>query len=473
MPPGQAAADAGAVTGQGMVGVIRVAKLKSNMGLTAVLAALLLTGCAREVVLTGERFPVRADLAASIPVEGEPAPVAPPDMPENQSVPITLPPASANADWTHRGGTVRHDSPHGQLSAAPQRIWTASVGAGNSRRNRIAASPIVAEGRIFTMDSAARVTATASSGARLWQADLTAPFDRGGNVSGGGLAFGDGKVLAATGYGELVALDARTGGVVWRQRLDSPVAGAPAVDGDTVYVTTRDGAGHAVGTKDGRVRWTMSGTSAVASVVGSSAPAVLDRTVVFPFASGELAAALRVNGTRAWGAPVTGQRPGRGYAGMTDITGDPVVVGDVIYAGTAAGRTAAIRVSTGERLWTAVEGALNPPLVVGGSVFVVNDEARLVRLDAATGAVIWTAEMPYFLKEKPKRRKSVHTHYGPVLAGGRIAVVSSDGLLRLFDPTDGAMVYTAPIPGGAAAAPALAGGVLYVLSGNGQLHAFR
>jgi outer membrane protein assembly factor BamB len=130
-------------------------------------------------------------------------------------------------------------------------------------------------------------------------------------------------------------------------------------------------------------------------------------------------------------------------------------------------------VSTGERLWTAVEGALNPPLVVGGSVFVVNDEARLVRLDAATGAVIWTAEMPYFLKEKPKRRKSVHTHYGPVLAGGRIAVVSSDGLLRLFDPTDGAMVYTAPIPGGAAAAPALAGGVLYVLSGNGQLHAFR
>lgn len=453
--------------------MIRVAKLKSNMGMTAVLAALLLTGCERELVLTGERFPVRADLAASIPQEGEPAPVAPPDRPENQSVAIALPPASANAEWTHRGGNASHASPHGQLSAAPQRVWSVSVGAGSSRKNRLGASPIVAAGRVYTMDSKSRVTAVATSGAVVWQADLTAPFDRGGDVSGGGIAFGDGKVVAATGYGELVALNAATGQVIWRQRLGSPVAGAPAIEGDMVYVSTRDGAGHAVSAKDGRVRWTMTGTPALSSVVGSSAPAVLGRTVVFPFASGELAAALKLNGTRAWGAPVTGQRNGRGYAGLTDITGDPVVVDGVIYAGTSAGRTAAIRATSGDRIWTAGEGAVNPPLVVGGSVFVVNDEARLVRLDAATGDVIWMADMPYFLKEKPKRRKSVHTHYGPVLAGGRIAVVSSDGLLRLFNPTDGAMVYTAAIPGGASAAPALAGGVLYVVSGNGQLHAFR
>ena len=96
-----------------------------------------------------------------------------------------------------------------------------------------------------------------------------------------------------------------------------------------------------------------------------------------------------------------------------------------------------------------------------------------MRLDAETGQVIWSADMPYFLKDKPKRQKSIHGHYGPVLAGGRIVVVSSDGLVRLFDPTDGAMVATAAIPGGASAPPALAGGTLYVIGGNGQLHAFR
>ena len=96
--------------------------------------------------------------------------------------------------------------------------------------------------------------------------------------------------------------------------------------------------------------------------------------------------------------------------------------------------------SSGERVWTAAEGALNPPLVVGGSVFVVNDENRLVRLDAATGAEIWAVDMPYFIKGKAKKRKAIVPHFGPVLAGGRLVVAPGDGDLRLFDPTNGALV---------------------------------
>lgn len=450
-----------------------VAKTKLNLGLTALTATLLLAGCERELILTGERFPLRADLEASIPTEGDPAPKAISLQPENQSVPISLPPVSASGDWTHRGGNARHTSPHGQLSAAPQLVWSANVGAGSSRMNRVSASPVVADGRIFTLDSRALLVATATSGARLWQADLTANFDRGGNVSGGGIAIGGGTVFVATGYGELVAVSAASGVVQWRQRLQSPVSGAPAVEGDTVYVATRDGAGWAIDARDGKVKWTMEGVPGATSVEGSSAPLIADRYVAFPFSSGDLGAALKLNGTRIWGAAVTGQRIGRGFQGLTDITGDPVLVGSTIYAGTAAGRTVAIDAGSGARIWTATEGALNPPLVVGGSVFVVNDEARLVRMDAATGEVIWQAEMPYFVKDKPKRQKAIFAHYGPVLVGGRIAVVSSDGLLRLFNPTDGAMIATAQIPGGAASAPALAGGSLYVVGARGQLHAFR
>ena len=81
--------------------------------------------------------------------------------------------------------------------------------------------------------------------------------------------------------------------------------------------------------------------------------------------------------------------------------------------------------------------------------------------------------MPYFTNDKIKKRKAIYAHYGPVLAGGRIVVVSSDGLLRSFNPADGSLAYTTEIPGGASAQPAVAGGVLYVVSGNGQLHAFR
>jgi len=444
-----------------------------KIGVAGLVLCMGLAGCERDVILAGERFPVRAPLEDSAQVEGQPAPVAPPLYPANQAVPIALPAALANADWTHRGGNARHTSGNGALSATPQRVFSAKIGAGNSKRMRVAASPVVSGGKVFAMDASTHVAAVSTNGAVLWTADLTPEFDRGGAVPGGGLAVQGNRIFAASGFGELVALDAGTGAVVWRQRLDSPVTGAPAVDGNAVYVMSRDGSAMAVAVADGKVLWQVPGAGNATGMIGSASPAIADSEVLLPFNSGELAAVSAETGDSTWGAAVAGKRLGRAYAVMGDVTGDPVVVNGVIYVGTAAGRTVAMDEKTGMRLWTAGEGAMNPPLVVGGSVFVVNDEARLVRLDASTGDVIWQAEMPYFDKDKAKKHKAITAHYGPVLAGGRIVVASGDGPLRLFDPTTGTMVYSVDIPGGAASAPVLAQGMLFVVGGNGQLHAFR
>ncbi len=440
----------------------------SGLALVAALA-----GCERELILPGERLSVRTDLAALNGAEGAGATAAAPDAVVNRAVPLSLPAAVANADWTHRGGSSRHAGPNGVLSAAPQLVWSVAIGQGDSRKNRVSASPVVESGRVFTMDSEARVQATSVQGAALWSADLTARFDRDGGISGGGIAVADGVLYAATGYGELVALRAEDGAIVWRQRLDSPVTGAPAVEGGVVYAVGRDGSGWAIKADTGRVMWTVAGPVGITGMVGAAGPSVGETLVLFPFASGGLTAALKKSGVQVWQAPVTGQRVGRAYAGVTDITGDAVMSGERTYLGTASGRTAALDTSSGERVWTANEGALNPPLLAGGSVFVVNDENRLVRLDAATGAEIWSVEMPYFLKAKAKKRKAIVPLFGPVLAGGRLVVAGGDGQLRMFDPVDGTLVGGAEIPGGAASAPALAGGVLYVVSAKGQLHAFR
>lgn len=444
---------------------------------TLLLLGTALAGCEREVILEGERFDVRAPLEASLGVaaEGEAAPLAAALEPQNEARPIALPGQVANADWTHKGGSARHTGPHGALSAAPQLLWSAAIGTGNSKRNRLTAAPVVAGGRVFAVDARAQVSAFSTGGALVWRADLKAGFDKGASeVSGGGLAAGGGRLFVTTAYGELAALDAGSGAVLWRQRFDAPVIGAPAVEGDTVYAVGRDGTALAVDAASGKIRWQLSGTRGKSGMVSTGSPAVADGLVVFPFATGEVAGLETAEGTRQWGAAVAGQRLGRAYAaGLADLTGDPVVVGGTIYVGSGAGRTAAIDTKTGQRLWSAPEGAMNPPLVVGGSVFVVNDEAKLVRLDAQTGDVIWSVAMPYFTAEKPKKFKAITAHYGPVLAGGRVAVVSSDGGLRLFNAADGTMVGSGEIPGGAASNPALAGGLMFVVGGNGQLHAFR
>lgn len=427
-----------------------------------------ISGCTeREPVLEGVRQDPRT---AVIGTEPEPGALAPKAV---VAQPIALPPAQGNADWTARAGNGAHHIAHVALPGPLSPIWIASIGTGDGRKNRISADPVVAGGRIFTLDANATVTATGTNGATLWQVDLTPPADRAGEASGGGIAFGEGRVFVTTGFGELVAVDPATGGIVWRQRLDAAVGGAPAVSDGRVYVVARDASAWAVRASDGRVEWTLPGTPSAAGVMGVAAPAVDARQVIFPFSSGQMVAVAKDSGTGLWGAQVAGQRRGRAYAAYSDLTGDPVIADGVVYAGTSAGRLSAVNADTGLTLWSARDGALSPVAVAGGSVFMVNDEDQLVRLDASTGEEIWRVDMPYFTKDKDKRRRAIVAHYGPLLAGGRLVVASSDGLIRSFDPASGSLVASVELPGGAASAPAVAGGVLYVVTKDGKLRAFR
>lgn len=443
----------------------------ARIGLLAALG-LGLSSCTKDIILEGERFDPRTELSASIPTEENPSPLAPPDEPENRAEPIALPGAQSLAAWPHRGGSARHDSPHGVLSAAPVLAWSVDIGAGNSRQNRVSAAPVVADGRVYAMDAVARLTAVTTSGSVVWQTDLTPEFDRNSEVSGGGLSADGGKIFAATGYGEIVALDGASGQILWRQRLDSAAQGAPLATDGRVYAGARDGSAWALSASDGRILWTATGVQTQTGMIGAAAPTLGDGTIYFPSGTGDITA-IGADGTMLWTGAVAGARAGRAYGALSDLTGDPVLSGGTLYLGSASGTMAALDAANGTRIWTAREGALGAPLVVGGSVFVVNDEARLLRLDGASGARIWSAPMPYFVKEEPKKRKGIFAHFGPVLAGGRVTVVSSDGLLRLFDPASGALLSTAEIPGGAAAAPALAGGQLFVVTARGQLLAFR
>lgn len=445
------------------VGAVTLSIAGVSRGMAALLVLAVLAGCEKEVRLAGERLDPQ-DALSGVAAEPERAP----------AVPLALPAPVTNGEWSQRGGAASHRLGHVALSAAPARIWSTNVGRGDSKRLRITADPVVAAGRIFTLDADAGVTATSPSGAVLWQASVLPAGARGGDVIGGGLAYGEGLLFVTTGYGELVALDPASGGVIWRQDFDSAVGGAPAVSGGMVYAATRSSVGWALRAADGRVQWKTQGLPSPSSVAGVSAPAVEGDTVVFPFPSGELVAVNRADGARKWSAPIPGRRLGMGYADVMGLTGEPVIAGGTVYAGTSAGRLAAVDAATGQARWTAEEGAASAVVPAGGSVFLVSDDSRLLRLDAATGREIWAVELPYYVPtRKDKRRRDIHVHYGPVLAGGRLLLASTDGVLRSYDPATGALTAQTEIPGGAAAGPAVAGGILYVMGKSGQLHAFR
>ena len=436
------------------------------------LGVLALAGCAeREVILTGERLNVREVLET----RGDPLAAA--EDVENQTRPISLGAAVRNADWAQSAVSPHARTTHAAWSGRFEPLWAVSIGAGDGRRQRLNADPVVAGGRIFTIDSQHVVRATSTAGEVLWSHDLTPLREKNYQAQGGGLAFGEGRVYAASGFGTLTALDPATGKEIWTQRLGNTATGAPSLRDGVVYVTAGDETGWALEADTGRIRWQMDGTGDNNNVAGAPAPAIGPQRVVFGFGTGSVQAAFRQGGLRLWSVDLLGRRNGVAVAAVTDVTGDPMIVGDTVYAGNHSGRVAALSIYDGERLWTARDGALGPAWPLGSdSIVFVSDRNQLIRLDASTGEKIWAVDLPGYVPTRgnPQRRRDrSFANHGPILAGGQLVVASSDGFIRSFDPASGAETGRAEIRGGATTRPVVAGGVLYVVSGNGVLHAFR
>lgn len=424
----------------------------------AALAALLLAACGEDdVILPGDRFDIR-----------------PAQVTTNQALPISLPAARANADWTHRNGGPTHSITHPALGTTLRPVFAVSIGEGDSAEARITSHPVVAGGVVYTLDARGTVTAMTTAGQTVWSRTLQPGSDTLDDASGGGITYDGGQVFVTTGFGTLTALNAADGAVIWVQDLDAPAKAPVTVRGDLVYLVARDSTAWAIDRSNGRIRWQQAGSPSTANFGSGAAPAAQGDVVVFPFPSGEVLATYPLGGIPRWNSVVSGDRLGSVAAVISDISGDPVIAGDRVYVGNFGGRTAAFDLEDGNRIWTATEGAISPVWPVGNAVFLVNDVNELVRLDAATGAPVWRVALPSFQDdERTRRQKRVVGHFGPVLAGGRLIVTSTDGLIRQFDPVSGALVGTLDLPGGAASGPVVAGQTLYVLSKSGQLHAFR
>lgn len=448
----------------------RKKRMSQPAPLLAVLgAAVFLTACSEPAaILPGQREDVRSVLQDPGPTT-ETAPASE----GNRAQPIALPAARVNADWSQTAGSPAARIVHPALGNAPTLAWSANIGAGDSRKYRITADPVVADGRVFTLDAQSVVTATSTSGAPLWQSDLRPARDQAGSATGGGLVVSGDTVYVSIGYGILAALDTATGATRWTQQLNASGSGTPSVAGDLVYVTAGDSAGWAVNRRDGRVEWQIGTAEDINNILSAPAPAITDDLAIFAFGSGEVQAVFRLGGLNRWNASVLGKRPGRALNYVLDVTAAPVVSGNRVYLGNQSGRIVALDIASGARIWSAAEGATGPVWPVADSVFVVSDLNELLRLDAADGSRIWATPLPNFQKSKPRRQGAIFAHHGPIVAGGRVIVASGDGLLRSFDPTNGALVGAVEIPGGATTAPIVAGNTLYVVTSGGQLLAYR
>jgi outer membrane protein assembly factor BamB len=440
-------------------------------------ATTMLAGCG---LVGGKKDPVTPTIGQRIPVLTSESSVA--VDPELAAVAVTIPAATANADWAQPGGSATKSLGHLTLGTALGRAWTTQI-AGSTQRTRLAAAPVVAGGTLYVIDTSATLRAIdAATGAERWKASVGdvsggKSFWTGENtgnsgaVFGGGVTYDNGRLYATNGLGDVAAFDASNGNQLWKVRPGGPLRGAPTIAYDSAYVLSQDNQLYALNIADGSLRWQGAGSLEQAGVFGVAAPAVAQGTVVAGFSSGELTAFRYENGQAVWGDALTRTSISTAVTNLSDIDAYPVIDNGRVYAIGQGGRMVAIDLISGQRLWEINVAGISTPWVAGDWLFVVTDDAQLLAIARETGRVRWMTQLPRYRDEEDK--KGPIDWVGPVLAGDRLIVANSEGHITNVNPIDGAIQSTVETKMPVSLPLVVANNALYVLHDNGRLTAWR
>lgn len=383
-------------------------------------------------------------------------------------VEITLPEAVANTAWTEAGGSPTKAPGHVIASPNLDVAWRRSIGKGSSRKGALTTPPVTSETAIFTLDAGQTVRASSlKNGGELWTKRLKGLSKRDKGAIGGGVAVSGDTLVVASGYGYVTALNASSGAEKWKRELGAPMTGSPTISDGRVYVTSNNNEVFSLDLANGETLWSDQAISESARVLGSTSVAAVEDFVIAPFSSGEVIAYLGANGRRLWTDALTQAGRFTPISEINDIGSRPVLGSGLVFASSQSGTTVAIDGRSGARVWTQPVGSTHAPALAGRFLFVLGTGNELACLDAATGEAYWVTQLEKFRNEKKKKKPVTFT--SPIVASGRVIVISSDGELKAFSPQDGTQTGSLKLKDTVYIEPIAAQGRLFVLTDDAKL----
>ena len=385
---------------------------------------------------------------------------------------ILLPPPTPNAEWPQAGGYANHAMQHVQAGDSLKPVWKQNIGDGSGDDVRLIASPVVANGNIYTIDADSEVRAySIKSGQRIWSHDVTPKKEDDGHMPGG-IAYENGRIFVATGFAEVIALNAGNGKTLWRRNLGGPMRAAPTVRGGRVFVITLDNKLHALSAKSGKVLWSFTAISEVSSLLGSASPAVDSGIVVAPFSSGELVALRVNNGQLVWSDTLSKVRRTSGsISTLSHIRGRPVIDRGRVFAVSHGGIIGSFDLRSGRRMWDRPIGSHESPWVVGDYIFMLTNDSELIAISRDNGRVYWVLALPRHENNDIKKPTIIWT--GPLLVSDRLIVAGSHGRAVAASPYSGKILGIEKMPDGVTVSPIVADRTIYFLTDDADLIAYR
>lgn len=307
-------------------------------------------------------------------------------------------------------------------------------------------------------------------------------------------------VTVASSDGVVAAIDARTGGDVWRTALGEPLSAAVGSDGKSAAVVSRNNA--LIVLEAGRERWreTLAAQVFTPPLVAGGRVFVLsaDRSVSAYDAttgrrlwaqqrpgeplvlrqagvllavgdtlvvglSGRLVGLNPDNGSVRWEAPLASARGTNDVERLVELVGRTSKVGDSVCARSFQAAVGCVNTARGSVAWTQPASGAEGVHGDADALFGVESNGTVVAWRRNDGSRLWGID-------RLKHRKLT----APLLLGRSVVIGDDTGLVHLLSRTDGAPLNRIATDGsGIAAAPAVAADTLVVVTRNGSIYGFR
>ena len=328
-------------------------------------------------------------------------------------------------------------------------VWEAQIG-----KVGFALVPAVKDGVFYLASGNGDVVAMqAETGTVVWRASA------GAAVSAG--VGSDGRFTSlVTRDNEVVTFD--NGREAWRKRVPSSVVTPPLVAGDRVFVMGVDRTVHAFDATDGRRLWTLQRPGDPLTLSQASVLSAYRNTLVVGQGP-KLAGVDPVKGLVQWEVPMASPRGSNEVERLADLVGPPVRLGERFCMRAFQSAVGCADAARGAVLWSRNVGGANAVAGDAERIFGADASDRITAWRAMTGDVVWQSEKLLY------RGLSGGVAAGPVVVFG-----DSEGWVHFLDAATGEPQLRLPTDGKpVVGTPVLAGNTLLVTTQAGGLYAFR
>lgn len=294
---------------------------------------------------------------------------------------------------------------------------------GDILRGEVFLNPVVNNEAVYAAGKEGDVVAiNANSGNVVWEKDTETQLS-------GGIAICENQLVLGSRDGELLFINIQNGDIEWKGTVASEILSVPQCKDNLIIVRSVDGAITAFDKTKKKVKWVFERDIPSLTLRGLSNPVIKNGDVIAGLDNGRLVAIDLQTGALKADIPVAIGRGRSDIERMVDIDGRISVTEESVVIASFGGNVTAISRRNGRPAWQRKISSYTGIVDSVNNLYIVDDKSKIWALDRSNGASLWLMDDFY------GRQLSA-----AAVVGSNIVVGDYEGYLHIIDKNNGNIV---------------------------------